>query len=250
MNQTDKIFKHYIFLADVHLNPKNPGRTKKFLDFLASLPKNKETVLYILGDLFDFWIGPKHIDLPDHSEVLKQLKKLTREELTINFIHGNRDFQIGREFSQATGVNVLGDNAIIKLGDQKVWLTHGDLLCTNDTGYTSYRRLARTRLVQSAYQSLPRTAGYGIGSGLRRLSAKLVAQKPEQTRAIVLKTVRSYFDKGYDVIICGHIHHAGRKIIKTSPDQNKLLFTLGLWSEQTGHFLTYDEKSGFNLCQI
>ncbi|MCK4908833.1 MAG: UDP-2,3-diacylglucosamine diphosphatase [Planctomycetes bacterium] len=241
--------KRYIFLSDVHLNPKHPVRAKRFLGFLDSITKHQGDELYILGDLFDLWIGPKHIKLPDYQSSLKALKKLSRAGVRINFIAGNRDFQIEQTFTRATGVRILGDSAVLKLDTKKVWLTHGDLLCSKDLGYTSYRRLARSKMFQAAYQSLPEAASYGIGEGLRQLSAKLVAKKPVPDRNIVLKTVRACFNKGYDVIICGHIHRSEKKNIKMPTGQPRLLFTLGRWTDRNGHYLTYDKRSGFKLCR-
>lgn len=252
MSDTKKI----LFLSDVHLSISEPTRTAHFLRFLASDEFKDYPVVYILGDLFDLWIGPQHTRLMDYQDVLAALRVSTKRGQAIYFIYGNRDFLVGREFMRATGIKVLGDSAKLTLNsfqgiqgkDKRVWLTHGDLLCTDDRGYRSYRRLARSRLIKAAYQSLPGKAKYKIGQGLRGLSTQLVARKSEPERSLVMKTVKATFKRGYDVIICGHIHKAQQHSIipggvtprgQIAEQRGKTLFTLGGWTSR-GYYLTYD----------
>jgi UDP-2,3-diacylglucosamine hydrolase len=230
--------KHVIFLSDAHLSIGYPQRMAKMLDFMLSPEFRSASAVYILGDLFDFWIGPKHIELTDYQDIISSLKRRTQNGQQINFIYGNRDFLVDKSFAKATGVKILGDSADLQLDDKKVWLTHGDLLCTLDKGYRSYRRLARSELIKSAYKSIPQKASYGIGKSLRGLSTHLVKQKPDPERNITPKAVEATFKKGYDIIICGHVHRNG---VENHPN-GKTLYTLGSFGEG-GHYLIYQNGS-------
>lgn len=225
-----------IFFSDAHLSVSRPKRTRHLLDFFGSSEFQSSPIVYILGDLFDFWIGPKHLELVDYQKVLSALKGRTEDRQQIYFIYGNRDFLIDKTFTNATGVKVLGDSTKIKVGQQIVWLTHGDLLCTLDKGYQSYRRLARSQLIKSAYRSIPQKTSYGIGKGLRGLSTHLVSRKTDVERNISRKAVESVFKRGYDIIICGHVHKSGYEIWQN----DKQLFTLGSFGESS-HYLIYKD---------
>jgi UDP-2,3-diacylglucosamine hydrolase len=227
---------HIVFFSDAHLSVSRPARTRHLLDFFGSTEFQSSPIVYILGDLFDFWIGPKHLELVDYQEVLSALKARTEAGQKIYFIYGNRDFLVDKAFTSATGVKILGDSAKIKAGQKSLWLTHGDLLCTLDKGYQSYRRLARSQLIKSAYRSIPQKTSYGIGKGLRALSTNLVSRKTDVERNISGKAVESAFKKGYDIIICGHVHKSGHEVWPG----DKQLFTLSSFGEE-GHYLIYKD---------
>jgi len=232
-----------IFFSDAHLSANLPAKTAHILDFFASADFSNAKAVYILGDLFDFWIGPKHLELPDYKDVFAALESLTKKGKRINFLFGNRDFLVDKSFSTETGVKILGESHELKIGGKKIWLTHGDLLCTLDKDYQSYRRLARSKLVKSAYGSIPQKASYAIGKKLRNLSTSLVSKKSYQEKTITPKAVNALFKKGIDIIICGHIHNA----LHETADNNKELFTLGAFGNG-GHYLIYEEGN-FKLKQ-
>lgn len=232
----EDINKSVIFFSDVHLSISRPAQTRQLLDFFASDEFRNTPTVYILGDLFDLWIGPQHLERIDYKEVIAALKERTNTGQAIYFIYGNRDFLVDKTFAKATGIKVLEDEAEIILDGKKIWLTHGDLLCTFDKGYHSYRRLVRSKLIKSAYQNIPPKARYGIGQGLREISSRLVSRKTEVERTIVSKTVESVFRKGYDMIICGHIHKPQQR----EYPQGKRLFTLGAFSPD-GYYLVYQD---------
>jgi UDP-2,3-diacylglucosamine hydrolase len=225
-----------VFFSDAHLSANLPAKTAHILDFFGSADFRNAKAVYILGDLFDFWIGPKHIELPDYKDVFASLKSLTKKGKQINFLFGNRDFLVDKSFSVETGVNILGESHELKIDSRKIWLTHGDLLCTLDKDYQSYRRLARSKLVKSAYGSIPQRASYAIGKKLRSLSTNLVAKKTSQEKTITPKAVNALFKKGIDVIICGHIHETSHETTK----DGKEIFTLGAFGNG-GHYLIYEQ---------
>ena len=126
------------FISDLHLTPDRPASTVMFEEFIAGAISTIST-LYILGDLFEFWIGDDGAKALGHHPVERTLKDATDQGMKIFFIHGNRDFLVGSEFSERTGCTILDDPTVIDLGELKVLLTHGDALCTDDTEHQNAR---------------------------------------------------------------------------------------------------------------
>lgn len=234
--------RRIIFVADIHLNHKQPSKTDRFINFLKAQQEKRVNVLYILGDLFEFWAGPEHVRLPDYQKALRKLKEMVKYNTEINFIYGNRDFMVGPELTKATGVRMLGDHTKITLNEQKCYLTHGDLFSSRDRGYASFRRISRSGLVKSSYQTLPKRIKHQIGQKLSTLSKKWVAKKPAQIKSFVPEAAKTLFEKGYDVIICGHTHQPKEWKIKTARGI-KPVFVLGDW-EKSGSFVDYWESEG------
>ncbi|MGR9045487.1 MAG: UDP-2,3-diacylglucosamine diphosphatase [Gammaproteobacteria bacterium] len=131
-----------IFISDLHLSLDKPEMTRRFLHFLEKRAPAAEAV-YILGDLFDAWVGDDD-STPPNSAIKKQLKKLTDSGTRVYLQQGNRDFLVGERFCAETGVTLLEDYVLIDLGGIPTLLTHGDLLCTDDIAYQQFREKSRT----------------------------------------------------------------------------------------------------------
>ena len=127
-----------LFVSDLHLEADRPDIADQFLRFLETEASNAEC-LYILGDLFEAWVGDD--DPNDHYAWIKQgIRKLTRANVPVFFMHGNRDFMIGDQFAADTGVSILPDPTVVDLYGQPVLLSHGDAYCTDDTEYSGRTR--------------------------------------------------------------------------------------------------------------
>lgn len=151
-----------LFVSDLHLTVARPDTVSRFLKFLTDrAPKSEQ--LFILGDLFDAYLGDDDLSSP-YREVRTHLKRLTKAGTTVFFQAGNRDFLLGEKFAEATGVTLLGDYAVLDLYGVPTLLTHGDLLCTDDIGYQTARKRIRT----------PEWRAYALGKPLwiRRLYAR------------------------------------------------------------------------------
>jgi len=130
-----------LFISDLHLEADRPEIADQFLRFLETEAINAEA-LYILGDLFESWVGDD--DPNAHYQWIKQgLKKLTRKDVPVYFMHGNRDFMIGADFATETGIQLLADPFITEIYGQKVLLSHGDAYCTDDLEYQAVRTMTR-----------------------------------------------------------------------------------------------------------
>ena len=130
-----------LFISDLHLEAKHPEIGEQFLDFLGGEARQAEA-LYILGDLFDAWLGDDDPN-PYYVAMKNALRDLTNTGVPAYFMHGNRDFAIGAEFAAQTGLQILDDPTVVDLYGENVLLSHGDALCTDDVQYQQVRAMTR-----------------------------------------------------------------------------------------------------------
>lgn len=142
-----------LFLSDLHLSFDKPQITRHFIHFLQTKARAAQKI-YILGDLFDAWVGDDDFTKPN-AQIRRELKQLTDSGVEIYFQRGNRDFLIGQRFAQETGVILLNDYAVIDLKGERTLLTHGDLLCSDDLPYQAFREKSRTLEWQQNVLSKP-----------------------------------------------------------------------------------------------
>jgi len=219
-----------LFISDLHLDPSRPAATAAFLAFLAG-PCREARALYILGDLFEVWIGDDD-DNPHHARVREALLALTSAGVPCAFIHGNRDFLIGVDFSATTGVELLAESTVIDLDGEPTLIMHGDSLCTHDTAYQRLRRFTHNQRVQSLLLALP--------LGLRRRIARWARQKSQAAQAglppaitdvsqdSVLAAMR---EAGVSRLIHGHTHRpAVHQFVLDGRPARRIV--LGDWYEQ------------------
>jgi len=143
-----------LFISDLHLCKQRPVITELFIDFLEHEARDAEA-LYILGDLFEYWIGDEAIDQPEYRPVIAKLSELTRQGTPVYVMHGNRDFLIGEKFVEATGCQLLGDFVVINLVDDDVLLMHGDTLGIDDKEYLKVREMVRSPEWQQDFLTRP-----------------------------------------------------------------------------------------------
>ena len=137
------------FISDIHLDSKNPIVENKFLNFIDDHGSNMKE-LYILGDLFEFWIDDNY-DISQNKNIISKLKNLSEKGTKIFLTHGNRDFLIGKKFENITNVKILPENHIVSLQDMEILITHGDLLCTDDIEYQKFRKFIRNKTIVSIF---------------------------------------------------------------------------------------------------
>jgi UDP-2,3-diacylglucosamine hydrolase len=130
-----------LFISDLHLSAARPEAVRRFLGFLAARAQGAER-LYILGDLFDAYLGDDDDSKPNR-DLKAALRRVADSGTQVFFQHGNRDFLVGERFARETGAGLLGDYAVIDLYGVPALLTHGDLLCTDDVQYLAARARVR-----------------------------------------------------------------------------------------------------------
>ena len=166
-----------LFISDLHLSPDRPGTVSLFLDFLATRARRAQS-LYILGDLFDAWIGDDD-DSPPAAAVCAGLRGLTQAGTACGIMRGNRDFLLGRRFAKDTGCTLMEDPTRIDLGGTRILLMHGDLLCTDDLAYQRFRRRIRNPLIQRLFLWKSLASRRAIAADYRRKSGAATAAKTE-----------------------------------------------------------------------
>ncbi|HCD7250922.1 TPA: UDP-2,3-diacylglucosamine diphosphatase [Citrobacter farmeri] len=142
-----------LFIADLHLCTEEPVITAGFLRFLAGEARQADA-LYILGDLFEAWIGDDDPN-PLHREMAAAIKALVDSGVPCFFIHGNRDFLIGKRFARESGMTLLPQEKVLDLYGRRVLIMHGDTLCTDDAGYQAFRAKVHQPWLQTLFLALP-----------------------------------------------------------------------------------------------
>ncbi len=165
---------HTIFISDIHLHEENKELTQLFLNLLNALPKALDA-LYILGDLFELWLGDDAMSSYQQS-IVNAIRDRTAEGLPIYFMHGNRDFLINTIFAKQSGVQLLAEHVVIDLYGKKTLLLHGDTLCTEDRQYQKYRKIVRHSFIQKLFLLIPVNIRKKIANHIRQRSKNYTSQ--------------------------------------------------------------------------
>ncbi|MFO7325594.1 MAG: UDP-2,3-diacylglucosamine diphosphatase [Pseudomonadota bacterium] len=198
----------YLFVSDLHLDGSAPQALQAFLSFLEGEARASQG-LFILGDLFESWIGDDDAD-PARQQVCAALKSLTEAGIACRVQHGNRDFLLGAGFVRRTGCELLPDPHVIQVGRRRVVLSHGDALCTRDVAYQRFRRVVRTPLVQRGWLSLPLAARRGLAASLRRRSRRHTRKLPQDIMDVTPAAVTQLLRRcAADLLVHGHTHRPG-----------------------------------------
>ncbi len=194
-----------LFISDLHLSPERPATAELFLGFLAGRARGAQA-LYILGDLFDVWIGDD--DRSAFSlEIIEALRALSESGTALHLMHGNRDFLIGRRFARATGCTLLKDPSVVELAGTPTLLMHGDLLCTDDVAYQRFRRKARNPIFQRLFLLKGLKRRRAIAADYRRKSGEATSLKSQEIMDVNQGTVESTMRQhGVSRLIHGHTH--------------------------------------------
>jgi len=232
-----------LFISDLHLDAGRPAGIGQFLEFMAQ-DAARAAAVYILGDLFEAWVGDDDTH-PGHAPIIGALAALKRQGIPCYFMHGNRDFLIGRRFAAATGCELLGDTEVIEVHGQRVLLTHGDLLCTDDRPYLALRAQVRDREWQRDFLSKPLAERRSVAGTLREKSQAAIAAKPDEIMDVNQATVEGFMrEHGTSILLHGHTHRPG--VHRFSLDgQDAVRIVLGAWYEQ-GSVVRWD-ADGYRL---
>jgi UDP-2,3-diacylglucosamine hydrolase len=196
-----------LFISDLHLDKTRPDTTAAFFHFAEGAARNA-CALYILGDLFEFWVGDDQIDHdPLARRVTDVLAALSAEGVAVCLMRGNRDFLIGERFAREAKLTLLDDPSEIGIGTERYLLLHGDTLCTDDVAYQRFRTMARDPAWQAAVLAKPYAERVALAHSIREKSATEKAAKPEDIMDVSLATVEDTFRQhDYLPMIHGHTH--------------------------------------------
>lgn len=227
-----------LFLSDLHLSFDKPQITRHFIHFLQTKARNAHKV-YILGDLFDAWVGDDDFTAPN-AQIRCELKQLTDSGVEVYLQRGNRDFLIGERFARGTGVALLDDYAVIDLEGQRTLLTHGDLLCSDDVPYQVFRTKARTPEWQQKVLSKPLWLRLIAARWYRIRSFFHKQKKSDYVMDVNQTTVENLMKQHHCTrLIHGHTHRPalhefmlnGKKVQR---------FVLSDWNNDGGAVLSFD----------
>jgi UDP-2,3-diacylglucosamine hydrolase len=229
----------YCFISDLHLQESRPDITKAFLGFLENTAYKAER-LYILGDLFEAWIGDDDQNnlISEIQAALLKINKTTK----IFFLHGNRDFLIGTEFASSSGLEILNDPTIEEMFGNRVLLMHGDLLCIEDHDYQAFRKTSRDAKWQDEFLNKSIEERREIAHKLRTISKEATGIKKEEIMDVsATEVIRTMEESAVNLLIHGHTHRPKSHKI-TVNDKPAERIVLGDW-DAYGWYLWMDSSS-------
>jgi UDP-2,3-diacylglucosamine hydrolase len=229
-----------LFVSDVHLDTQAPQATAQFLDFLRGEAARAQA-LYILGDLFEAWVGDDDQD-PEKERVSAALRALAARGVPCFVLHGNRDFLLGAGFCARSGCTLLNDPVVAEIDGEPVLLTHGDALCTDDHSYQELRSTVRAAGWQRRFLALPRAQRELLANEARAGSKRHTSRTIPVIMDVNPEAVAAAFRAtGVRRMIHGHTHRPAvhELVVDGVPVQR---IVLGAWYEQ-GSYLSCEAGS-------
>ena len=224
------------FISDIHLSKDNPHLTDAFKTFLIE-SKEVCTHLFILGDLFEIWIGDDD-DNSFHQEIKTTLSEFTSNGPETFFMHGNRDFLIGETFANEAGISILSDPYNLSINGLNVILSHGDFLCTDDVDYIDFRNKVRSEEWQKDFLSKSIDERNEIANSLRSSSKDATSEKSLEITDVNPEAINDFIQKNQpDIFIHGHTHRP-----KIHEDNLFKRVVLGDW-DKSGWCLSITENN-------
>lgn len=200
----------HLFIADLHLRQEDPATVAAFQSFLETTASRAGS-LYILGDLFEAWIGDDGLAHPLASDVARRLKQLADAGVAVHLMHGNRDFLLGAAFATACGARLLDEGHVADLHGTPTLLMHGDSLCTDDTAYQQFRAQVRQPAWQQAFLARPMAERIAVARQLREQSEQAKGEKSMAIMDVNADAVAEQFRRhGVNRLIHGHTHRPAR----------------------------------------
>ena len=195
-----------VVIGDLHLDVDDPSATAAFARWLAALEDCPRVI--VLGDLFEFWVGPVQAESPSARELLASIARRVAAGTRFDVIPGNRDFLLDETFEERTGARLRRPGVVgeTERGERVLFL-HGDELSTEDHGYQRMRRILRSAPVRWLAPRLPRRLAFAIARRLRRASRSAIRQKPAARMAQQPDAVRREAEReAAQALVCGHAH--------------------------------------------
>lgn len=229
-----------LFLSDLHLSPDRPAAAAAFHAFCAG-PARAASAVYILGDLFDWWVGDDQMADRFVAGVVASLRGVSGAGVPLFVGRGNRDFLLGERFARATGAALLPDESVIEAGGTPTLILHGDELCTDDAEYQAYRARMREPATQARLLRLPYVVRRAIAWWLRRKSRREKAHKAEAIMDVAPAAVAEAFRRhGVTRMIHGHTHRPAHHVhdVDGTPRARHVMAD---WHDR-GHYLAVDHE--------
>lgn len=218
-----------LFISDLHLTPQRPHITRLFFELLQGEARGADA-LYILGDLFEYWIGDDAAGVLGYAPVVREIARLTESGVPVYFMHGNRDFLVGDRFAAETGLEILDDPTVVDLYGEPALLMHGDFLCTDDVEHQKFRAMVGDPDWQHSFLERPVEERMQMAESAREESRNHKSSVTMEIMDVNAGAVRRIFDEyGVRLLIHGHTH---RPAIHGRPSGTRRI-VLGDWYERS-----------------
>ncbi len=231
--------KRVVFASDFHLGPERPDEVAVFEEFTRRVVAGADR-FYVLGDLFETWVGRRQLRVPECARVFDAMAALSRAGTQVFLFHGNRDFLLGAAEARACGGTIVGEEHRTELFGRRCLLLHGDSLCTDDVEYQKSKPFLRGPVIRFLSWSLPLWAARRVAGGMRKRSKQSTARKTVMTMGIVPAAARARFAEGFDAMVCGHVHDPGVREVGDAARPMQL-HVLGDW-HGGGVYAEMDER--------
>jgi len=233
-----------LFISDTHLGEgsKDSYITQNIVIDCIKQHQKTLTDLYLLGDIFNIWIGDAQRFDEKLLPFINYLQSIANT-CNIYFMHGNRDFLVNHNFCKHIPCKLINDPTCITLDTKKILLTHGDLLCIDDINYQKLRKIIRRTWIQKIFLSIPYKIRYNIANFMRKLSIKsqksIISQSKNYKKVDVnLQELNAWYLKyGFDILLHGHTHVSGKYIY-----QGYERLVLSDWHSDGGTYAIFDGK--------
>lgn len=229
-----------LLISDLHLSAERPQTIDLFLRFLEEQAVQAND-LYILGDLFDAWIGDDALP-PPIPTIIEALRRVSDAGTHIHLQHGNRDFLIGEAFATATGCQLLADPVVVELNGTPTLLMHGDLLCTDDHAYQKARQFLRSPAFIEDLLSKSIEERLAIAADYRKRSGEATAALAADIMDVNQETVEAYMQEaGVQQLIHGHTHRPGNHQFELN-GAPAIRLVLAEWHDEQGQYLRVNRE--------
>ena len=203
---------HTLFVSDLHLSPDRPQIVDALFGFLADAAVRADA-LYVLGDLFEYWVGDDNGEDAFNSSIADAFAQLAARRVAVYLMHGNRDLLVGERYARNCGASLVDDPALLDLHGTKTLIMHGDSLCTDDVEYQKFRRYARDPANQRSFLQLPLATRQRQLLEWRAESEASKRQKAVEIMDVAPTAVESTLRQfGYPRLIHGHTHRPARHV--------------------------------------
>ena len=224
-----------VFISDLHLSPQKPELSQLFQAFLSQ-HSGPQFTIYILGDLFDIWLGDDFSSQFYQADI-HAIKNCTDQGSQLLLMHGNRDFLVGDDFANSCGITLLKDPTLIELHGQATLLCHGDLLCTDDTGYQQFRSDIQNDAWISEFLAKSPQERLQIAEHFRKESSKLSKEKSDMIMDVNQQAVKDLMSQhGITQLIHGHTHRPNKHEF-TVNNSRHIRWVLGDWHPSHAQYL-------------
>ncbi|MGL5742828.1 MAG: UDP-2,3-diacylglucosamine diphosphatase [Legionella sp.] len=235
-----------VFISDLHLHPDDQVIQERFNQFIEWANGYVKTV-YILGDFFHVWAGDDAMDAWSEA-IAQQLLSIKQQGVQVYYMHGNRDFLLGKAFAHRAGLIFLKEPAIIQLNQEKVLLVHGDRYCTKDKSHQRFRLFTRNKLFSTLFLKLPFSYRDRLVNQVRQHSQMNQGKTTEEMDVVADSVIQHMLYFKVSTLIHGHTHKPG---ITTYEEYTQKLkrYVLSDWDD-TPQLLCYDNTKGIYFIHI